>query len=161
MNAKDIHILKLRIENLIARIDRLILQKRRDDETISDLTKLLCITVSSYIEKSFVVIIKEYSTKRSCVEIQNYIAQALNGTTNLKMDRIVKIVRSFNNDWADTIESDSRFTEYDDSLAFIVSNRNVIAHGGNSGVTVRDLKTHYSVICDFIDELKTIYTVYV
>lgn len=52
MSHSEIKIIEKRIENLFARIDTISKEKNQDDETISDLTKLLCVLISGLVEKS-------------------------------------------------------------------------------------------------------------
>lgn len=156
MSYSEIKIIEKRIENLFVRIDTISKEKNQDDETISDLTKLLCVLISGLVEKKFVDIIKKYSEKRCSTEIRNYISNCLVGTTNLRLEKIEKILNDFCPDWRRKIKSAPDYDEYNLSLNYIISNRNVIAHGGNSGVTIRDLDANYRTIKNMIKDLEKI-----
>jgi hypothetical protein len=160
MSYDEIKVIEKRISELMARINILLSDKNRDDETISDLTKLLCILVSGFIEKRIVDIIKAYATKRSSKEIQSYISKSLTGTTNLRIEKIVKLIGLFSPEWEEQIKATERYCEYQESLNYIIGNRNTIAHGGSSSVTMKDIDANFIIIKDFIKEIDSIYRVY-
>lgn len=156
MSYKETKIIEKRIADLFFRINSMTKSKSRDDETISDLTKLLCILISGLVEKKFVDIIKEYSIKRSSKEVQNYISNCLIGTTNLRLDKIEKILKNFSPEWEDKIKQIPSYEDYNQSLNYLTGNRNVIAHGGNSGVTIKDLDSNYRIIKELVKNIEKI-----
>lgn len=161
MSIRDLQVIDRRIINLFKRIEILSKERERDDETISDLSRLLCILISGLLEKTIVEYIKNYSTCRSCEEIQNYISKQLVGTTNLRIDKIERLLGSFNSEWETQIKGFSKYDDYAASINYIIGNRNTIAHGGSSGVTVKDLDSNYKIISEFLQKIKCFFAVYV
>lgn len=161
MSTKDLRLIERRIENLQERIGSLNKERIRDDETISDLTKLLCILISGFLEKSVVDYIKTYSTTRSNPVIQNYISKQLVGTTNLRIDKIEKLLGQFDSNWEIRLKELDRYDDFETAINYVIGNRNTIAHGGSSGVTAKDLGTSYDTIKQFLAEIKSFFAVHV
>ncbi len=151
--------LKQRFER---RIDDLILQietvgKNDDnDEVVSNLSKYLCILISGYTEKVFVDLIVRHYNNRTSPQLVRFISHKLKYVTNLNLQKIEKILNAFDSEWVAVLQKKMNYDIYTDSLSTIYGNRNNIAHGGISTITVSTLKEAYHYIKELIEEIRKI-----
>ncbi len=126
------------------------------DEIKSNLSKYLCILISGYTEKVFINMLVQYFTIRNSPRIPRFITQTHKHTTNLKMKKIEEILSSFDSYWSDRLHSHMKYDEYSAAVNSISENRNKIAHGDNTNVTVNNLKIWFSKIEELFDEISRI-----
>lgn len=147
-----------RIDELFSRINTL---RKSDingslDDTVSDLNKYLCILISGYFEKVLVNQIVTYSAKRTPPEIQNFIYDQLRQTTNIKKDKLEKILKGFTTVWIDELKNWSDYDVFCASLGTIYVNRNKIAHGESTSISIQTLQTSYNIFKLFFEKLSQI-----
>ena len=141
-----------RISQSISQIHEL--QKEDDaDEIIANLSKYLCILISGYTEKVFINSLVQYFSIRRVPKIAKFVANTHKHTTNLTMKKILEILNSFDKEWEDKLKSSTSFDEYNAAVSSIYENRNKIAHGEVTTVTVSRLENWYKNIKDMIDEI--------
>lgn len=118
----------------------------------SDYAKYLCILVSGYLEKSVSFKLIEYCNKRSNANVSRFTESKIKRVTNLKSEKIIELLRSFNNDWGDCFckKLDDMKRDHINSL---VSLRNSIAHGGDNSISLKSIKEIYETIKTVIDDI--------
>lgn len=156
MKQAEIDRLERKINSYFGKVK--ILQKKTDTdlEVVSDLTKYLCIIVSGYYEKSFYYILVNHCNTKSAGNISRYISITLSRVTNLSMVKTVKIMEKFDVGWRDKITGNQRYDEYKAALDTLVSQRNRIAHGEESNISIAMLEAYYNSCHDLLKELKKI-----
>lgn len=157
MSYRDLQQIKLRIDNLIARIK--LLKSNVDLEVKSDLSKYLCLLISGYFEKSICDIINTYGGKFS-PQIARYIQIQFKWTTNIKMSRLLEIIEQFHLEWKEQFERDPRYDDYKDTLDALVNHRNNISHASGSTITLSQLEYYYVIIEEIIDKVKDLFKIY-
>lgn len=144
-----------RIDELISRITNL--RRNNDDgsldDTISDLNKYLCVLISGYFEKVLVNQIVQYSSKRTAPEIQNFLLDQLRYTTNIKKKKLEEILNSFTKVWVERLNGWTDYDVFCSSLGTIYDNRNKIAHGDSTSISIQTLTTSYNYFKSFFEEL--------
>jgi|SRR5208283_49508 len=158
MSTKEIRQIKLRIDDLIARIKEL--DGSFDIEAKADLAKYLCVLISGYFEKCICDSICTYGEKCSS-QIARCIQIEFKWTTNIKMNKLLEVIEEFSVDWKNKFTTNPNYDDYKDSLDFIVNNRNNISHGLGSTITLAELEYHYSILENIIVEIKKLFLVYV
>lgn len=154
MNYRELKGLDRRIDELAVRIDHLVsLRKVEFEDSIADLNKYLCVLISGYAEKYFVYLIECYSS-RSSREIQRYIEIDFRRTTNVRMKKILDYLEKFSIAWHLDFQSDPDFERYEESIDYIVNNRNKISHGENTSLSKADLMFHRAVVKDMLKRLE-------
>lgn len=147
-----------RIDDLIERIERL--QKQANDsysdETISDLCRYLCVLIAGYFEKMLVNKLIDYASVRTSQSIARFVRSSIDKTTNLSKDKVETLLGKFDPTWNDSLSKWSCFDTYVSHLGTIYGNRNKIAHGENTAVTISTLKDCYDSFKNFFDKLNTI-----
>lgn len=142
-----------RIHSLILRIKE-ISRKDEYEEISSDLSRYLCLLISGYFEQVFRNVLKDYIQKQSNESIKNFVSkEVLDKTNNFNMDKLRQYISDLNSIWYDEIKSIACFDEYSESVDYIYTNRNKIAHGSDVTVVYRDLELHYERIKNFLNEV--------
>ena len=126
-----------------------------DAEVQSHWARYLCVLVSGHIETSVRIILRNYAKNRATPEVVNFVDATLNRFPNPTMEALSNLARSFNAEWATSLEG---FTDgqLHDHINSLISNRNMIAHGGASGVSMVRVKEYYASakkVINFIDGL--------
>lgn len=123
-----------------------------DAELLSDFARHLCVLVSGFLEQAIVELLLEYARKHSDKRVQRRIEQNLRNLTNLKTQRLIEILGSFDSEWRHDIEA-FLSDEYRDALDGIVDLRNTIAHGRFVGVTMTRVQAYYGKIKAVVEEV--------
>ena len=149
---------ELRIDELIKRIKNLSKSNRNGelDDTIADLSKYLCILLSGYFEKILVHKIVLFSTKKSSPEIQKFITEECRHLTNFTIGKLEDFLRKFKTSWIDDLKKWDNYDTFSNTLGTIYKNRNNIAHGENSTVSMKTLEESYTTFKSFFYTLNNI-----
>lgn len=123
-----------------------------DAELLSDFARYLCILVSGFLEQAVVELLMEYARMHSDDRVQLHIEQRLRQLTNLKAQRLIEVLGSFDPDWRHDLES-FLVDEYKDALNGIVDLRNTIAHGRYAGVTMARVQDYYARIKAVVEQV--------
>lgn len=117
------------------------------------LTYYLCIRVSGFIENCVRIIFLEYSMPNCKRQVKDFVSKKLERFPNPNWAEIVKLVREFNDQWAIDLRN-STTPQHRSSISSIIKNRNNIAHGGTSGITLRELKNYYLDVIHVVEKLE-------
>lgn len=98
--------------------------------------KYICVFMAGYIENTVREIFVDISQKSSSEAVANYVTSSLNKLQNPKSHSIVKITRTFKKKWGDDLESYLKEQNRAEAIDGVMSNRHLIAHGKDSGVTI-------------------------
>ena len=115
--------------------------KISDIEVQSNWAKYLCVLASGLIEESIRTLIMDFTKKNSHIKIRQFVESNTQGITNCKTNRILEILRKFDQKWADDflneIQVKGRMNdEIRDSIDSVIDNRHKIAHGKNVGLRI-------------------------
>ncbi len=106
------------------------------------LTWYLCIRTSGYIENSVQVILLEYVQSQTMdLATQNYIRANLRSIT-AEYGVILRTVRRFNESWRTKLR-DNDVQRFRPVLNNLAKNRNEIAHGRDSKITLVELEGYF------------------
>ncbi len=125
-----------------------------DPETFSHLTKYLCILSNGYIEETIRTIYSQYAVKTSHPHVANYVYKNLKYFQNAKSDRIIQLTYDFSKTWGHELEA-YMTDEMIAGIDSIVNTKNALAHGGNTGITYRDLKKYWDDTTKVLDYIES------
>lgn len=122
-------------------------------ESISGLTslaksyfaKFLVVYICGMYEELIETAVNEFAQRHtSRPEISYYIADSLYlSFRNPTYDKLIALTKKFNNeDWTTSFKEAKTLTEKT-ALESLVANKNSVAHGGNSSITLGEVKTYY------------------
>lgn len=129
---------KQRLDDLFSRIRAV----SGDIELQAHWARYLCVQVAGFLEISIQAIFSDYAKKTSTPYVANYVQQQLRGFQNPNMERILELTRRFSTQWADELEVQTD-GELKDAIDSIIANRNLIAHGQDSGITYSRIRDYY------------------
>ena len=98
----------------------------------------------------------QYFSVRNGPRISRFMTQTYKHTSNLKMKKIEEILSSFDKGWANKLKECQKYDEYTAAINSITENRNKIAHGENTTVTVKSLEDWFKKINEFFEEINKI-----
>lgn len=144
------------IEEIVQRRARLaatfaLVARMNDQELQSEFAKYLCVLVSGFLEQAVRDILLYYAALNS----DQFVARYVEGTverTNLNAQRLEELVGRFSNDWQQRLHAyivDERRA----ALGNIVTQRNAIAHGRDSTITLQQVHDYYDRINEVLDFL--------
>lgn len=129
-------------QRLDATFDRVGTIDPKAPELQSDFAKYLCVLVSGYIERAIVEIVQEHARRNGSPTLQKFLEANTNKIANLNPQRIIDFLGSFSKELRREIE---KFLSEDqrEAINTIVSNRHLIAHGRESGISYSEVRNHY------------------
>lgn len=144
----------LQISNTIDDIDKSVLAGA-DATMQSYFAKYLAVYITGIYEQSIEEIIWEFASTLGQSEIENFVANQVHATfRNPDMTNINKLIKQFSTTWSTQLmRLDSRPKLAIDSM---VANKNLIAHGDASGITLNDVKAFHrdaTVVIETVDRL--------
>jgi hypothetical protein len=117
------------------------------------LTFYLCVRVSGFMENCVRIIFSEFSAPRSKDQVVTFVGNKLKKFPNPTYSEIIKIAKDFDKQWSIGFKK-TITRQHQLSIESININRNQIAHGGTSGITIGDLFDYYQDIVKIIENLE-------
>ena len=109
------------------------------------LTWYLCVRTSGFLENSVQIILLQYvQSKTLDVPTQNYVEKNLK-FVNADYNDIMRTIRRFNENWRTSLRQNN-VQQYKSVLNNLVENRNQIAHGRDSKITIQELQGYFTQI---------------
>ena len=132
---------KQRIEE---EIESLFEQARNcDDELQASLARYACVLAGSYLEAAFRELVISYTRSRASECLRRYVDSTLKMFRDPNMEKILGLVGRFNLEYRRSLE-DQTAGRLKDSVDSISANRNNIAHGRRSGISLGQMQIYYS-----------------
>jgi HEPN superfamily RiboL-PSP-like protein len=123
---------------------------RNDDAEIqSDLARYLCVLVSGFVEIAVAELAIEHCRSRSATSVLSYASAQLDRLQNVKAQKLVQIVGSFEKRWSTEL---SNFMEggRKDALDSVVNLRNKIAHGESVSLSLGRMIQYFEKIDEIV-----------
>ena len=119
------------------------------------MTYYLCIRVSGFIENCVRIILAEYSLPRAQGTVGVYVTNTLMKLPNPTFHNLCRLAAQFDDQWRKSFKA-AATQQARQSLKSINLNRNNLAHGGNSTMTLRELAGYYHDVLALVDELERV-----
>ena len=146
MKNREVVRYKMRLDSLFKKIETL----SEDPELQSHWAKYLCVLVSGFLETSVRAIYGQYTQRKAASNIANYVISRLDGFQNPKMAKIINLTNSFNLEWGDSLREKTE-GELKNAIDSICANRNLIAHGRDSGITYARINDWYQDAIEVVE----------
>jgi hypothetical protein len=95
----------------------------------------LCVKISGNLEVCITEILNEYTREKANPEVRRAVQRMMGTFQNPGCQRIVNLLSNFNTEWGRRFDTFSTDEEIKDKLDSIAANRNLIAHGRDSGIS--------------------------
>jgi hypothetical protein len=132
------------IQSVIDRLD----PNRIDEFVLAQIAQHICVRLSGVVEVAVRENIIRLIGANSHPRALRYINRRLVDFQNPKPDKILSLLTSFDPSWADKISQEWE-PEIKDSIGSIVGQRNIIAHGGSTDVSLVRVKNWFARTKDF------------
>ena len=113
--------------------------------------RYICVLSSGFLENALTDIYSQYARSCSNELVANYVESSLGKIQNPKSNRFLQTARAFNKTWEESL---SAFLDVDgrrEAIDAIMSNRHLIAHGKDSGITISRLKEYLSKSVEVVE----------
>ena len=117
------------------------------------MAQLLCIQLSGILEAAIRESLATYATQRSAPEVARYAQNQIESFQNPNPEKILKLLRSFDAEWAASLETYWE-GEIKDSIGSIVGQRHLIAHGRATNVSLSRISDWKKSVVKFINFLR-------
>lgn len=111
-------------------------------EMQSHWAKYLCIRVAGLLENALTEIYKSFVISAAPTPIANFAGRQLDKIQNPKTPKFIEAARSFKLAWGEELEQFVADNGRREAINSIMDNRHLIAHGGDSAITVARLKDY-------------------
>ena len=126
-----------------------------DDETKASLARYVCILASSYLEVVTKDIVKKFVSLRADENVARFVDSSLQQFRDPNSEKILTLFGRINPEFRKKLE-DSLFEREKDSIDSIYANRNNIAHGRRSGISIYQIKKYLNDSKLFMSKVKSI-----
>lgn len=127
------------------------------DEVKSHWAKYLCVLLYGMIEECVRVTLTRYAYKRSDPRCAAFIESQVDRPPSPEPEKLCAFVAEFDAAWGEQLrEFLEEESEREGALVSVVSNRHLIAHGRDSGVTYEGVHKWYPKIVEFVDYFATL-----
>jgi hypothetical protein len=125
---------------------------RCDVELQSQLARFLCVLSSGLIEQAVIQTLTSYAQRRSHPDVARYVGASVARLWNAKFEDILTVLGHFSPVWRDHFETNT-LPEVKDAIDSIVNNRNQIAHGAQTGISLVTFMEYHKRVKVFIADL--------
>jgi len=119
-------------------------------ELQSHWARYLCVLLAGFIETSVQSIYIQYSKDKAAPNVTNYVTSRVKRFANPNMEDILELAGHFDKKWRDCI-SNNADSELKDAVDSVMAQRNLIAHGVNTGISYVRVKNYYKNIVKLVE----------
>lgn len=113
--------------------------------------RYLCVLVSGFIENAISDVYSQYSRSCASPNVSNYITSHLSKIQNPKSKKFLETAKSFNPIWEEDLGLFLAENGRKDAIDAIMSNRHLIAHGKDSGISLVRVKEYLEKVIQVIE----------
>jgi hypothetical protein len=106
-----------------------------DEALMAMIFQYLCVKMSGNLEVCITEILNEYTRVKANPEVRRAVQRMMGTFQNPGCQRIVNLLSNFNVEWDRRFDAFSTSEEIKDKIDSIAANRNLIAHGRDSGIS--------------------------
>lgn len=117
--------------------------------------RYLCVLCAGYMEVGLAELYGHYINSSASRQVAMFARNSLRSGRNTNTDRLLKTAGAFDKRWREELQLFLGDEGRGDAVNSIISNRNLIAHGGNSGITVVRLREWFDKsveVLEFIEQ---------
>lgn len=116
--------------------------------------RYICVLSSGFLENALKEVFSRYARSCSNVSVSNFVESQLSAIQNPKAGKFIEIARAFNNVWVSDLEAFMSIDGRKDAIDAIISNRHLIAHGKDAGITLVRVKDYLAKSVQVIEHLE-------
>ncbi len=114
--------------------------------------RYLCVLAAGFLENAISEVYIEFVKKASSPQVSNFARRTLENIQNPKSYKFIETARAFSPKWGDELEKFFNQNESrKDAIDSIINNRNLIAHGKHSAISVARVKEYLDKSVEVIE----------
>jgi hypothetical protein len=130
---------------------------REDFELLGHWGQYMCVLVAGFLENSIQELYGDRVKRTASSDVQSFVVRSLDRIQNPNAQRFHEVAGAFNTQWGADLDLylDQDAGRRRNALNSIMSNRHLIAHGGNSAISVGRVREYLDAsleVLDFIEE---------
>lgn len=125
------------------------------EELQASLARYVCVLASSYLEAAFRELVASYTRARANDAVLRYVDYTLGTFRDPNMEKILQLVGRFDLDYRHLLERETT-NRLKDSVDSIAANRNNIADGRRSGISLGQVRGYYEDAREIVDKARAI-----
>jgi hypothetical protein len=125
-----------------------------DIEIQAHWAKYLCVLCAGMLENALKEIYADFVKNAASEPVANYVVAVLQRIQNPKTNRFIETARSFKPTWGDSL---TQFVDQNgrrEAIDSIMNNRNQIAHGQSSGITLSRVKAYLKLAVEVLEYIE-------
>ncbi|MGB7761511.1 MAG: HEPN domain-containing protein [Bryobacteraceae bacterium] len=128
-----------------------------DPELLGHWGRYLCILAAGFLENTIRILYSSHVERQASPSIATYVVAQLERIQNPKAGKFIEVAHTFDKKWADDLEA---FLNVDDgrrknAIDSIMNNRNLIAHGRSSNISVVQVREYFASASEGADYLES------
>ncbi len=124
-------------------------------ELQSHWARYLCVLAAGFLENALSEVYSKYAKTSANPQVSNYVEAVLGKIQNPKSRKFLDTARAFDRSWEESlltfIDTDGR----KDAIDAIMSNRHLIAHGKDSGISLARVQEYLKKSIEVIEFIET------
>jgi len=127
-----------------------------DEALLAMIFQHLCIRMSGNLEVCITEILNEYTRGKANPQVRRAVEKMMGTFQNPRCQRIINLLSNFNSDWGKEFDRFAIDEEIKDKLDSIAANRNLIAHGRDTGISstrISDFNLAHKRTLQFIHDM--------
>ena len=125
-----------------------------DEEMRAHWAKYLCILTAGFVENSMRLTFSAFAETNASPTVHRYVESRLERIQNPKTEAIAQLLGSFDSAWRKSFEVFAVDNNRKDAIDSIMANRNQIAHGRYSGITIARVDQYLMRIVEVVEYIE-------
>jgi RiboL-PSP-HEPN len=113
--------------------------------------RYICVLSAGFLENAHIDVYSQYARSCSTPAVADYVESTLRKIQNPKAKRFEETAKSFNKAWEENLTIFLGSQGRREAIDAIMSNRHLIAHGKDSGITLARLKEYLSKSVEVVE----------
>lgn len=113
--------------------------------------RYMCIMAAGFVENALQIIYKEYVSSAGNTNVVRYASKQIDLITNPNAGRFTGTARMFNETWRKDLRAFIAHNGRREAINTLMKNRHSIAHGGQSVISVTDVKGYLKKCVEVVD----------
>lgn len=117
--------------------------------------RYLCVLSAGFLENALTEVYTEYAKSCAHINVANFVSARLARVQNPKSGRFLETARGFDKSWEQGLDEFLSFGGRREAIDAIMSNRHLIAHGKDSGISLVRVKDYLEKSVEVVEFIET------
>lgn len=117
--------------------------------------RYLCVLAAGLLENALADVYSRYAKASANAQVANYVEAVLGKIQNPKSQKFLDTARGFDRTWEDQLRSFLEQNGRKEAIDAIMSNRHLIAHGKDSGISLARVKEYLGKSIEVVEFIES------